>query len=115
MTAETTRTVQCIGGGTLSDIIRASKKLMKLLSISAEQRRQASWLLAVAKSVCMSPEEKCSLSADLKARDRGGMYFPKAVFMDFLAKAVAATVEFACNEGMKKHGTTLFKVGILSY
>jgi hypothetical protein len=113
-TAETTRTLLCIGGGTLGDIIRASKKRMKLVSISAEQRRQASQQLAIAKSVCMSLEEKCTLPADLQARDRGGMYFPKCAFMSFLANAVAATVEYACHNAMKKYGASLLKVGILS-
>ena len=107
---ETDRTLICLGGGTLGEIINTCKRRIKLKTISAEQRQQAARQLALAKVICMTADEKQFLPPDLVMRDRGDIYFPTAQFVPFIRKVNAATVVYACDASMKKLGSTLLKV-----
>ncbi len=103
----------CLGGGTLGEIINVSKKRMKSLSLSMQEKQRASRQLDVAKTVCMTADDKQCLPEELKARDRGGMYFPKTEFLSFISDVNKATVKYASNSGLQRHGSELLKVNYL--
>lgn len=107
---ERDRNLICIGGGTLGEIIRVSKRKLKLITLSKDQKHQAASQLAVAKAVCMNVDEKQSFSPDMKIRDKGGMYFPKQIFHDFIRGVNSATVKYTSDASMKHYGTELLQV-----
>lgn len=104
----------CLGGGTLGEIINVCKKRVKMTPLSHFQRQQASLQLQFAKMICMSREEKATLPAELINRDRGGMYFPRKHFLDFIVHANSSTLAYANKESFQRLGHDLIKVRLMT-
>jgi hypothetical protein len=107
---ECDRSLICLGGGTLAEIIKVNKRRIILRTISSEQRRQSRFLFVIAKAMCMNSTEKQALPIDLANRDNGGMYFPKKEFFSFIQRVNNSTVMYASTDGVKRHGKNLIKV-----
>jgi len=107
---ETDSSLFRLGGGTLGEIINLCKKRIKMKQLFKLQRKQANDQLHFAKQLCMTREEKTSLPAELKNRDRGGMYFPIRGLLTFIRLVNCSTLKYANKEAFKKYGHDVLKV-----
>ena len=117
ITEETDRSLYRIGGGTLAGIYNTAsqQKRWKGKLWKSNKKHLSHPYCKIVNVIKMTHEEKSQLPPALSFRDRGGMIFPKQVFLPFIRRVVNRTCTYTNVSAMKKYSSRLLHVSSQHY